>query len=58
MNRGLQLNVIAEGLETAEQLELLRENGCDQIQGFYISRPLPADDFGRMLRARESLYEI
>jgi EAL domain-containing protein (putative c-di-GMP-specific phosphodiesterase class I) len=58
MGHSLQLNVIAEGVETAEQLALLRESGCDQIQGFYISRPLPADDFGRMLQARESLCEI
>lgn len=37
----LNLEVVAEGVETAEQLELLRGFGCDQVQGFLISRPLP-----------------
>jgi len=58
MGHGLQLNVIAEGVETAEQVQLLRENGCDQIQGFYFSRPVPADEFGGMLRARKNIREI
>jgi diguanylate cyclase (GGDEF)-like protein len=58
MGHSLQLNVIAEGVETAEQLQLLRESGCDQIQGFYFSRPVPADEFGGMLRARKNIREI
>lgn len=37
----LQLEVVAEGVETAEQLEELRAYGCDQVQGFLVSRPLP-----------------
>jgi predicted signal transduction protein with EAL and GGDEF domain len=53
MGHSLQLNVIAEGVETAEQLQLLRESGCDQVQGFYFSRPVPADEFGAMLLKRE-----
>lgn len=40
-----KLKVISEGTETREQLEFLRANGCDQIQGYYFSRPLPADQF-------------
>jgi EAL domain-containing protein (putative c-di-GMP-specific phosphodiesterase class I) len=35
--------VIAEGVETAEQLAFLRDNACDAIQGFLISRPVPAE---------------
>jgi EAL domain-containing protein (putative c-di-GMP-specific phosphodiesterase class I) len=58
MGHSLQLNVIAEGVETAEQLQLLRKSGCDQIQGFYFSRPVTADEFGGMLRARKSIREI
>ncbi|MGZ5198705.1 MAG: putative bifunctional diguanylate cyclase/phosphodiesterase [Telluria sp.] len=58
MGHSLQLNVIAEGVETAEQMQLLRESGCDQIQGFYFSRPVPADEFAGMLRARKNIGEI
>jgi diguanylate cyclase (GGDEF)-like protein len=58
MGHSLQLDVIAEGVETAEQLRLLRELGCDQIQGFYFSQPVPADEFGGMLLARKSIRQI
>ncbi|MCE5181838.1 MAG: EAL domain-containing protein [Betaproteobacteria bacterium] len=53
LGHSLNLKVIAEGVETAEQLALLRENGCDEMQGFYFSRPLPADDFLRLLQERK-----
>lgn len=44
MGRQLGLKVVAEGIETAEQLEFLRHHRCDQLQGFYFSKPLmPAD---------------
>ena len=46
----LRMGVIAEGVETAEQLAFLRENGCDQMQGYYFSRPVPADAFEQLLR--------
>jgi diguanylate cyclase (GGDEF)-like protein len=44
MARSLKLNIIAEGVETREQLELITEMGIDDIQGFHFSRPLPAED--------------
>ena len=45
MAQGLNLRTIAEGVETAEQLKILRELECGQIQGYYFGRPLPADQF-------------
>ncbi|MDL2357288.1 MAG: EAL domain-containing protein, partial [Pseudomonadota bacterium] len=51
----LKLAVIAEGVETAAQLDYLRRHGCDQIQGYFFSRPLAADDFAQLLRQRRRL---
>ena len=45
--RSLQVPVVAEGVETEKQFEMLREAGCAMIQGYYFSRPLPAADFER-----------
>ncbi len=45
----LELKVIAEGVETEEQLDMLRSLNCDAIQGFYYSRPLPPAEFAKLL---------
>ena len=45
----LDLEVVAEGVETPEQLALLRDFGCDQVQGFLISRPLPLEQLQAFL---------
>ncbi len=52
MATSLNLNVVAEGVESAEQLDYLRSRGCTELQGFYISRPLPADEFSKLYRMR------
>lgn len=44
MAHDLELNVIAEGVETAEQLDFLKSEQCNQAQGYYFNRPLPAQD--------------
>ncbi len=50
MGHDLNMRVIAEGVETEEQLEFLRRNGCDEYQGFLYSHPLTAEEMGKMLR--------
>jgi diguanylate cyclase (GGDEF)-like protein len=45
MAHGLNLQAIAEGVEDRQTLDMLRQLGCDQAQGYFISRPLPAGDF-------------
>jgi len=49
--RGLGIAVVAEGVETAAQSTYLRDQGCHQLQGYYFSYPLPADDCAVVLRA-------
>ncbi|MDD2610851.1 MAG: EAL domain-containing protein [Giesbergeria sp.] len=49
MGHSMALKVLAEGVETAEQLAFLTERGCDSYQGYLLSRPLPAADFARLL---------
>jgi EAL domain-containing protein (putative c-di-GMP-specific phosphodiesterase class I) len=49
MAHNLRLTVIAEGVEMQAQLELLEEKGCDEVQGYLLSRPLPETDFRQLL---------
>jgi EAL domain-containing protein (putative c-di-GMP-specific phosphodiesterase class I) len=46
----LRLTVVAEGVETAEQMAFLQKHGCDQYQGYFFSKPVPAAAFAEMLR--------
>ncbi|MCD8521023.1 MAG: EAL domain-containing protein [Saccharospirillaceae bacterium] len=49
MGKRLHLEVVAEGVETANQWQILLEQHCDTLQGFYIARPMPAEDFIRFM---------
>ncbi len=48
--RWMHLSVVAEGVETKEQLERLTEIGCDYVQGYYFAKPMPSDEFEVLLR--------
>lgn len=56
LSRGLNLEIIAEGAEEIEQIEFLQQHGCNFVQGFFYSKPLPAADFAAMLR--DGLYTL
>jgi EAL domain-containing protein (putative c-di-GMP-specific phosphodiesterase class I) len=49
----LQVPVIAEGVETEEQLQLLKERNCDIIQGYYFSKPVPPEEFTKFITTAE-----
>jgi EAL domain-containing protein (putative c-di-GMP-specific phosphodiesterase class I) len=50
MGKTLSLTVVAEGVETKEQEAFLRAHACDEMQGYYFSRPIPGDEFAALLR--------
>ncbi len=51
MAADLDITVLAEGVETKEQVELLQSIGCDQVQGYYYAKPMPEDDFFKLLKS-------
>lgn len=51
----LHLKVVAEGVETSEQLAMLQTQHCDELQGYYFSRPVPVDEFTELLTAKRAL---
>jgi diguanylate cyclase (GGDEF)-like protein/PAS domain S-box-containing protein len=55
MGKTLGLTIVAEGVETAEQQTFLSNNDCDEIQGYYFSKPIPCADFERLLRTHRPI---
>jgi len=55
MGKNLNQRVIAEGVETKQQLKFLQARECNEGQGYYFSHPLNADDFEKYVKARPSL---
>jgi EAL domain-containing protein (putative c-di-GMP-specific phosphodiesterase class I) len=55
MAHSMRLKVVAEGVETADQLELLRERSCEEVQGFYFSKPLAPGLFEEMMRSTTNM---
>jgi diguanylate cyclase (GGDEF)-like protein/PAS domain S-box-containing protein len=56
MAHTLQVGLVAEGVETREQFDFLREHGCHEAQGYYLGRPMPAEEFEALIRqARQPL---
>jgi EAL domain-containing protein (putative c-di-GMP-specific phosphodiesterase class I) len=49
LGRGLELPVVAEGVETKSQLDFLRREACDQVQGYVVGRPLPIEDYADLV---------
>lgn len=58
MANKLGLGLLAEGVETKEQVELLRGIGCDQVQGYYYAKPMPAADFFGLLREQNQKQSL
>lgn len=53
--KSMNLKIVGEGVETEAQLNFLRENGCDLMQGYYFSKPLPVHEFQNLLKSGRKL---
>ncbi len=58
MGRTLSLTVVAQGVETKEQADFLRQNACDEFQGYYLNKPVPADQMVELIRAQQNIPDI
>jgi diguanylate cyclase (GGDEF)-like protein/PAS domain S-box-containing protein len=58
LGHSMNITVVAEGVETADQLARLRAEGCDEVQGYYFGRPMPAEEFIEFVRREPTLAKI
>ena len=58
MGRSLKLRVVAEGVESLEDMKFLQAHDCDEAQGFFFSAPVPAEEFAAMLRKRQFSWKL
>ncbi|MBB6216187.1 diguanylate cyclase (GGDEF)-like protein/PAS domain S-box-containing protein [Anaerosolibacter carboniphilus] len=58
MAHSMRLQVVAEGVETSEELSFLMENHCDQLQGYFYSPPVPAEDFEKLWEESINLHDL
>jgi diguanylate cyclase (GGDEF)-like protein len=58
MGKSLSLTVVAQGVETKEQADFLRQHACDEFQGFYFNKPMSADQFAELLRAQDTGFTL
>jgi len=58
LGHSLNVAVVAEGVETAEQLAILRAEGCDEVQGYFFGKPMPADEFIALVQRAPALARI
>jgi len=56
--KSLRLKVIAEGVETAEHVTFLRKRRCDQMQGYFFSKPVSTEEFSQLLREGKNLNDL
>jgi EAL domain-containing protein (putative c-di-GMP-specific phosphodiesterase class I) len=57
MAQNLNIDTVAEGIESKEQLDFLIRHGCRMLQGYYFGRPMPADKFKELLQTRRTASE-
>jgi EAL domain-containing protein (putative c-di-GMP-specific phosphodiesterase class I) len=58
MSKALSLNVVAEGVETVEELRLLQDMGCDQIQGYLTAKPMPSNEVLKLMSDSSSIKRL
>lgn len=57
ISKSLNFKIIAEGVESREQMEILTGLGCNLIQGYYFSKPLPEDEIEDLLKNKGNIYD-